>query len=89
MASRRPKDPGWAEPCLTRPQPPGVSLSRLSPEKKRMTWQHIQHNHPEIAELLKSDEFNEFKRHLTAYFGPVEIGVNLQDIGGSLYGVRR
>ncbi|MCG7586851.1 hypothetical protein [Photobacterium sp. OFAV2-7] len=54
-----------------------------------MTWQHIQYSYPALAELLKSDEFNAFKRQLTAHFGPVEIGVNLQDIGGTLYGVRR
>lgn len=82
-------DPGWAEPCLSRLQPPGVSLSQLQPEKKRMVWQHIQTQHPDLAGLLTSGEFDYFKRQLTAYFGPVEIGVNLQDIGGSLYGVRR
>lgn len=88
MASK-PPSAFWPEPCNCRLQAPCVNLSRLPTDKKRLVWQHIQSQHAEVAELLSSDDFNELKRQLSAQFGPVEVGVNLQDIGGSLYGVRR
>lgn len=54
-----------------------------------MVWAHIQQNHEPIASLLKSAEFQQLKKDLEHYFGPVSIGVDLKDIGGTLYGVRR
>ncbi len=79
----------YSTPVLTRQTVPSVTLSALDPEKKKMVWTHIQQNHKPIADLLKSHEFQQFKQNLEQYFGPVAIGVDLKDIGGTLYGVRR
>ncbi|SIO94684.1 hypothetical protein [Vibrio spartinae] len=81
--------PWYSELCITRKQEPFVILSELPAEKKKLVWAHIRTNYPEIADLLKSDELRQFKSRLEALFGPVGIGVDLKDIGGSLYGVRR
>ncbi|MEI8634694.1 hypothetical protein P4S72_27015 [Vibrio sp. PP-XX7] len=81
--------PWYSEPCLTRKAEPFVILSELPPETKKLVWTHIQASHPSVADLLKSDEFQQFRQQLETQFGPVGIGVDLKDIGGSLYGVRR
>jgi len=87
--------PGWkcplwySTPVLTRLTIPSVTLSDLEPDKKQMVWAHIQQDHEPIANLLKSSEFQQVKKELERYFGPVGIGVDLKDIGGTLYGVRR
>lgn len=81
------KDNGWAEPCHSRSQPAFINLSRLPKEKKRAVWQQIQRNYPEIAELLKSDHFQVFKAQIVMRFGQIETGVDLKDIGGSLYDI--
>ena len=84
------RKPLWfAEPVITCPRIPGVMLSVLEPDKKRLVWEHLKTNHQSIAGLLTSPEFQQVKAGLEASFGPVKIGVDLKDIGGSLYGVRR
>lgn len=79
----------YSTPVLTRLAAPSVVLTALEPDKKQMVWAHIQQNHQPIANLLKSSEFQQVKQNLEQYFGPVAIGVDLKDIGGTLYGVRR
>nr|WP_223159415.1 hypothetical protein [Vibrio sp. Y2-5] len=84
--------PLWhCPPVLTRSHLhfPSVLLSELEAGKKQQVWAHIQSNYTPIAELLKSDEFQQFKRDLETHFGPVAIGVDLKDIGGTLHGVCR
>ncbi|EMG1417629.1 hypothetical protein VCSRO164_0398 [Vibrio cholerae] len=87
--------PGWkcplwySELVLIRLVMPSVTLSDLEPDKKQMVWAHIQQNHPTMADLLKSSEFQQVKQELERHFGPVAIGVELHRIGGTLYGVRR
>ncbi len=79
----------YSEHVLTRLAVPSVTLSELQPDKKKLVWAHIQQDHAPIAELLKSSDFQQLKTNLEHYFGPVAIGVDLKDIGGTLYGVRR
>ncbi|EGQ9843717.1 hypothetical protein FYU92_06460 [Vibrio cholerae] len=68
---------------------PSVTLSELDPNKKKAVWGRIQNEYPSMADLLKSPDFQQVKQNLEHYFGPVAIGVDLKDIGGTLYGVRR
>ena len=86
---------GWVcplwfwEPVLVRSEMPTVVLTTLPIARKQEVWQHIQHNHKPMADLLKSQEFQQVKQNLERQFGPVNIGVELHRIGGTLYGVRR
>ncbi|EKA5636510.1 hypothetical protein OKZ62_002426 [Vibrio navarrensis] len=82
--------PLWfSEPVLTRMAMPTVILSELPADKKKQVWQRIQHDYAPMADLLKSQEFQQVKQNLERLFGPVSIGVELHRIGGTLYGVRR
>lgn len=87
MAIKPKKDNGWSVPCESRLQPPYLNLSLLPKEKKQRVWKQIQAQHPAIAALLRSTNFKEFKLEIESRFGPVEIGVDLKEIGGSRYGV--
>ncbi|MCG9597034.1 hypothetical protein L1D15_09880 [Vibrio sp. Isolate25] len=82
--------PLWfSEPVLTRSAMPSVTLSELAPDKKKAVWGRIQQEYPPMADLLKSQEFQQVKQNLERLFGPVSVGVELHRIGGTLYGVRR
>lgn len=54
---------------------------RFRAGQKQMVWAHIQQNHPTMADLLKSSEFQQVKQELERHFGPVAIGVELHRIG--------
>ena len=82
--------PLWfSEPVLTCYAMPSVTLSKLEADKKKAVWARIQQEHPAMADLLKSQEFQQAKQNLERLFGPVSVGVELHRIGGTLYGVRR
>ncbi|KFA98760.1 hypothetical protein HW45_06965 [Vibrio sp. ER1A] len=66
-----------------------MCLTRLAQNKKPYVWAHIKQANPALSELLSSTEFKQFKQQLERYVGPTTIGVDLRDIGGSLYGVCR
>lgn len=82
--------PLWfSEPVITRSAMPSVNLSELASDKKKAVWGRIQQEYPMMAELLKSQEFQQIKQNLERLFGPVSVEVELHRIGGTLYGVRR
>lgn len=64
-------------------------FERAASRQEKQVWQRIQHDYTPMADLLKSQEFQQVKQNLERLFGPVSIGVELHRIGGTLYGVRR